>query len=111
MNTNLLNNKRERTTKEQKEKEIIVTLEKSGINSYKYLSDTLNDREKEKTKIKIPLLEDSKIIQQEKIQQEKILQKKNLTPNKINQNQNQINTNSLIPPQEKEKEKKLENEE
>lgn len=65
MNNNLLSNKRDRT---KETKEIIVTLEKLGINDYKFLSDTLQDR----TKIKIPLI-DEKIPDLKNVQSEKSL--------------------------------------
>ncbi len=51
MNNNFLNNKRERT---KENKEILITLEKIGTNSFKYFYDTLQDR----TKIKIPIFDE-----------------------------------------------------
>lgn len=87
MSSNLLSNKRERT---KDQKEITLTLEKSGQN-YIYITDTFSERERERSKIKIPLTEDPKKSQQEKSQKNQIkLHEKNFQEIKNNQNQGNL---------------------
>ena len=103
MNNNLLNVKRDRS---KESKEIILTLEKSGSNNFRYLSDSLNER----SKIKIPLLEEKNLELKNNHQPDKNLKiqlksnERSLPVNKIT-NTNQGNLS--IPSQEK----KHENEE